>query len=103
MPREKRALGSPAMPDEPSGVEKRKDARVPAQGTVRLQPEELFAKQIIARLIDISSRGFRAYHYHDALTRGQMVHFQHASASGQARVVWNRITANSVETGFLIV
>jgi hypothetical protein len=37
------------------------------------------------------------------LLRGLVVEFSHASAKGSARVVWNRILENRVETGFLIL
>jgi hypothetical protein len=30
------------------------------------------------------------------------VDFAHAAASGRARVAWNRITGNAIETGFML-
>jgi len=83
--------------------EKRREPRFMTEGSVRIQLEGPVKAEILAGLVDISSNGFRAIHTHAALTKGETVRFQHPSASGRARVIWNRITAQVVETGFLIV
>jgi PilZ domain len=83
--------------------EKRKEPRAPVDGSVRILLDEPVVAEIHGTLMDISASGFRASHGHAALLKGQTVRFWHAAASGQARVVWNRITAGTVETGFLIV
>ncbi len=85
-----------------SPVDHRKEARLPAQGIVEIQQENL-AAEIVGDLRDISASGFRAVFSHEALVKGQTVKFRHSAASGQARVVWNCIRSDSVETGFLIV
>jgi hypothetical protein len=36
------------------------------------------------------------------LTAGQYVKFAHVEARGRARVVWTRIAAEAVESGFLV-
>lgn len=89
--------------DNKSGAENRKEARSPARGTVRIQLPEQLALEITGKLIDISANGFRAMHTHSDLATGQTVWFRHVAASGQARVIWNCITSDSIETGFLIV
>jgi hypothetical protein len=47
--------------------------------------------------------GFRSVHAYAALHTGQEVDFQHAIAGGKARVMWNRIADDRVETGFLVI
>ena len=83
--------------------EKRREARRPAAGTVRLRytnPEPL---EVQGRLIDVSSSGFRMTHHHTSLAAGQVVEFAHREAGGKARVMWNRILEDRVETGFFVI
>jgi hypothetical protein len=42
-------------------------------------------------------------HASTALAPGQILHFSHSAASGSARVIWNRVLDDRVETGFLIL
>ena len=60
-------------------------------------------RKSLAELLDYSNSGFRAVHAYTALHTGQVVDFQHAVAVGQARVMWNRIADDRVETGFLVI
>ncbi len=60
-------------------------------------------EQVIGRLLDLSRNGFRAVHGHASFQNGQVVRFEHAGAVGTARVIWNRITDDRVETGFLVL
>jgi len=53
--------------------------------------------------LDYSTNGFRAEHPYAALHTGQEVEFQHPVAVGRARVMWNRIADDRVETGFLVI
>ena len=53
--------------------------------------------------MDVSASGFRMTHANQALQSGQIVEFSHSLAVGAARVMWNRIMDQRVETGFLIV
>ncbi len=84
-------------------AEHRKEPGTPARGTVRIGLEYQRAVEILGRLMDLSASGFRAVHDHAALIKGQEVYFEHAKASGKARVVWNCVRPESVETGFLFV
>ncbi|MBI3697222.1 MAG: hypothetical protein HY238_20600 [Acidobacteria bacterium] len=59
--------------------------------------------EIEGRLLDYSNGGFRVAHRHSVLRAGQEVRFRHLRAEGKARVVWNRILAQRVESGFLIL
>ena len=59
--------------------------------------------EILGQLMDVSPSGFRMAHANQSLHSGQMVGFSHSLAAGTARVMWNRILDERVETGFLIV
>lgn len=59
--------------------------------------------EIEGRLMDVSPGGFRMSHHFASLAAGQVVEFSHIEAKGRARVIWNRIVAERVETGFLVV
>ncbi len=84
-------------------AEQRREPRRPAQGSVMVRLESPQAFFIHGRLVDVSQSGFRMAHECRTLEAGQTVEFSHGAAAGKARVVWNRITAARVETGFLIV
>ena len=83
--------------------EQRSEIRRHATGTVRVKfadPEEL---EIDGKLMDVSSSGFRMAHDCVSLQSGQLVEFTHIEAQGRAKVMWNRILADGVESGFLVV
>jgi hypothetical protein len=52
--------------------------------------------------MDVSISGFRMAHDFASLHSGQVVEFAHLEATGRAKVMWNRIMAGGVETGFLV-
>lgn len=83
--------------------ERRAQPRHPAHGTVMLHPRAGAGAAIAGRLIDISRSGFRAVHREQALLPGQELEFEIAGLPGSARVVWTRIAAGRVESGFLIL
>ena len=83
--------------------EKRRETRQPAQGPVLVRFADPQPLEILGQLMDVSPSGFRMAHTNQSLPSGQMVEFSHSSGVGAARVMWNRITENRVETGFLIV
>lgn len=82
--------------------ERRKHARTAARGEVTLRFDGL-PEEIKAVCVDESETGFRARHRNLASTGNQQVHFQTNTRSGTARVVWNRILGQEVESGFLIM
>ena len=84
-------------------AERRRETRNPARGEVSLFLDDPKPLEIRGRLFDCSDHGFRAAHDRTALCAGQEVRFRHARANGRARVVWNRILAEHVESGFLIL
>lgn len=93
-----RAL-APALRED----ERRAEPRRPASGCVVINIIDPPGKEFAGELLDVSGRGFRATHGFRDLHSGQMVRFHHASAAGHARVVWNRIDQQRVESGFFIV
>lgn len=83
--------------------ERRSEERFDGEGEVRLSLEEPVHQEFTGTLMDYSKSGFRATHYCADLRAGQVVHFQHTVSSGTARVMWNRVLADQVESGFLVV
>jgi hypothetical protein len=86
-----------------SDHDRRAEARHEADGEVRLSFEEPIHQEISGTLVDYSNSGFRAVHHCSDLHAGQVVRFRHVVASGTARVIWNRILPERVESGFLVV
>lgn len=108
-PAEDVARDAPArVRQEPPSVlakrwERRREPRRPAQGEVWLWTRDPGSAVIHGRLVDLSNHGFRAAHSCQNLQAGGHVRFQHAYGRGTARVVWNRILAGGVESGFLVL
>jgi len=86
-----------------TGPEKRREERREASGRVQIRFSDPAPKQIEGRLVDVSASGFRMAHDFASLGAGQLVEFSHIEAHGHARVMWNRIIENRVETGFLVI
>ncbi|HLH40892.1 MAG TPA: PilZ domain-containing protein [Bryobacteraceae bacterium] len=86
-----------------SGPEKRREQRRQASGTVRIRFEDPRPQEIAGDLVDVSENGFRMAHAFPSLAAGQVVEFSHLEARGMARVMWNRILEQRVETGFFVV
>ena len=85
-----------------SGEEQRREARREGHGNVMVRSENPGSRDIQGRLVDLSASGFRMAHECAALTAGQYVKFAHVEAKGRARVVWTRIAAQAVESGFVV-
>jgi hypothetical protein len=83
--------------------EQRREERRKAEGPVRVHFDNPEPVNIEGKLVDLSPSGFRMAHSFVALTAGQVVDFSHPEAEGQARVMWNRVLEEKVETGFLVV
>ena len=83
-------------------VEKRREERRKASGVVRVRFNDAREREIEGRLMDVSVSGFRMAHDCASLHSGQVVEFAHVEATGRAKVMWNRIQASGVETGFLV-
>ncbi len=85
------------------GAEKRREPRLATDGLVRIVIEDQEHLAIEGQLVDVSASGFRVSHSSATLSKGQLVRFEHPTARGCSKVIWNRITTEIVETGFLIV
>jgi hypothetical protein len=86
----------------PSG-DHRRELRRAADGPVTVRFGYQRISEVQGRLVDVSESGFRMAHECITLETGQTVEFSHTEASGNARVVWNRIVDQTVETGFFVV
>lgn len=87
----------------PEITNRRSEERFNADGELLLSFDDPAHREVNARLVDYSKSGFRATHGYPALSSGQVVRFQRLLAWGNARVVWNRITGEKVETGFVVL
>ncbi|MBI4875017.1 MAG: PilZ domain-containing protein [Acidobacteria bacterium] len=87
---------------EPSD-DRRSEIREALEGGLTLMIYHPAPREFQGRLIDVSHRGFRAQHSYPLLEPGQNVHFRYSTLEGDARVIWNRILAGQVETGFLLL
>lgn len=86
-----------------AAADRRSEHRYPGDGPLTLSFEDPSRLEIKGHLVDYSNSGFRAVHAYRALHTGQVVDFRHAIAGGRARVMWNRIADDRVETGFLVL
>ncbi|HEX4594181.1 MAG TPA: PilZ domain-containing protein [Bryobacteraceae bacterium] len=86
-----------------SASDRRAERRHRGKGSLKLSFDDPAHQEISGRLLDYSQNGFRAFHSYPALLTGQVVQFRHALEAGQARVMWNRIADECVETGFLVI
>jgi hypothetical protein len=86
-----------------SAADRRTERRFHGQGPLKLSFEDPSPQEIVGRLLDYSKSGFRAVHECTALHTGQVVAFEHAIAGGKARVMWNRIADDHVESGFFVI
>lgn len=92
-----------AVDNDANWKDRRNAVRHKANGSVSLRLSEESNGNFEGRLLDISSTGFRVRHAHSQLRSGQECDFTLPGSSGKARVVWNRITPEHIETGFLIL
>ena len=83
-------------------ADKRCEPRRPASGKVQLRFEN-GRDDVEVDLMDISASGFRASHCHGSLPLGANAAFRHPEAAGKARVVWNWMHPDHMETGFVII
>lgn len=83
--------------------ERRHEPRVPSTGAVKIRIEGAGGPAFEGELVDMSPGGFRITHQQTNLERGTDVNFRHAKAAGKARVMWNRLAAGRLDTGFRIL
>lgn len=84
--------------------EKRREPRREANGTVALKASiEGQEVRLVGTLLDVSDHGFRAIHGNHRMAPGLELEYEHSGVKGRARVVWNRITSDGVESGFFLI
>jgi hypothetical protein len=86
-----------------AGDDRRSEPRFPATGEVRLIIDGPQALSIPARILDVSQHGMRVEHMYPALASGMMLQIDSGSSQFTARVVWNRIKNDGVESGFYLL
>jgi len=98
-----RFISVQTLPQSGNPADRRRDPRHAASGKVQLKFENHPRREVEADLMDIGASGFRARHRHGSLPLGANTAFRHAEGAGRARVVWNWMYPDHVETGFVIV
>ncbi|MBY0504997.1 MAG: PilZ domain-containing protein [Bryobacteraceae bacterium] len=83
--------------------DRRREPREDAQGVVRLFTLEQERFVFEGEMRDVSASGFRLEHTNQRVRSGDEFRFESPYSSGLARVMWNRILDDSVESGFFIV
>lgn len=83
--------------------DRRGEPRFHATGEVRLVIGGPQALSIPARILDVSQHGMRVEHMYPALTSGMLLQIESDTAQFTARVVWNRIKDDGVESGFYLL
>ena len=86
-----------------TAADRRTESRHPIEGVLHFYFDDPAHHDISGQLMDYSKSGFRAMHNYSALHTGQIVEFRHMLAFGTARVMWNRIADDKVESGFLVI
>jgi hypothetical protein len=84
-------------------TDRRREERARGLGDVLLYVQEPLACCLPAHLLDSSTQGFRASHHFAALSTGQEIRYRRGNRGGRARVAWNRVLPDHVETGFVLV
>jgi hypothetical protein len=87
----------------PSNPERRQEERSPQSGAITIVFEDPSPITVLAELIEVSGRGFRAAHDAKALTTGLEVDYATSSSSGRARVMWTHVLEGRCVSGFLIL
>jgi hypothetical protein len=87
----------------PGNPERRKEERSPQSGKMTIVFEDPSPVTVLAELIEVSGRGFRAAHDAKALTTGLEVDYMSGNSSGRARVIWTHVLETRCVSGFLIV
>jgi hypothetical protein len=80
--------------------DRRTEPRFEASGRVLLRVDKV---AIPGRLLDVSEHGMRVEHMYAALASGMVLEVERDGARQTARVIWNRIKNEGVESGFYLL
>jgi hypothetical protein len=83
--------------------DRRAEPRFHATGEVRLHIDGPQAVAIPGRILDVSQHGMRVEHMYAALNSGAMLQIESGNIRYTARVVWNCIKDDGVESGFYLL
>jgi hypothetical protein len=83
--------------------DRRAEPRFQATGEVQLHMEGPQSVSIPGRILDVSQHGMRVKHMYSALNSGEIVQIESGSTRYTARVVWNCIKEDGVESGFYLL
>ena len=83
--------------------ERRSEPREEARGLVRLFTVDHERLAFEGEMLDSSPSGFRLMHANQRVSSGDEYRFESPFNAGLARVMWNRILDNAVETGFFVI
>ncbi|MBL8241786.1 MAG: PilZ domain-containing protein [Bryobacterales bacterium] len=83
--------------------DRRTEPRYNATGNVRLLVGGPQLLAVPGKILDVSEHGMRVEHMYAALASGTMLEIQTATERYTARVVWNRIRNDGVESGFYLL
>lgn len=83
--------------------DRRREPREEARGLVRLFTVDQERLAFEGEMLDVSQSGFRLMHANQRVRSGDEYRFESPFNGGLARVMWNRILDNAVETGFFVV
>lgn len=80
--------------------DRRSEPRAKANGVVLLCVDKV---AIPGRLLDVSEHGMRVEHMYAALASGMVLEVERDGTRRTARVIWNRIRNEGVESGFYLL
>ena len=83
--------------------DRRSEQRFSATGEVRLLINGPQPVAIPGRILDVSQHGMRVEHMYAALTSGTIIQIASGTTQYTARVVWNRIKDDGVESGLYLL
>ncbi len=83
--------------------DRRSEERYAADGYVHLRLESPQQMIVRGRLLDISEHGMRVEHMYTSLASGMVLQVEVDGVLRTARVMWNRITSEGVDSGFYLI
>ena len=82
--------------------DRRSEPRFVASGEVHMLIDGPQPLTIPGRVLDVSQHGMRIEHMYAALASGMILQIEAGPSKYTARVVWNRIKSDGVESGFYL-
>lgn len=82
--------------------DRRSEPRRPAEGRAVMVINTGRELEIIGSLVDVSEHGLCIAHMYPALASGMEIQVRYHNQQRKARVMWNRINADGVQSGFYL-